>query len=156
MKPGPEISTTLQMPSRSRAATIRAAASRGGRPAFLASAMAALTWMSANWEGLITGSVPRNSSPNALAIAAWTLGITNSAGLFTLPNYQPLAGPPLPRGAQCLALRTFPGATGILVAAGNLRSADGVRVGARGKQTRDSTDRPAQARTSPAGPLART
>ena len=88
MKPGPEISTAVQMPSRSRASTILAAASRGGMPAFLASAMAALIWMSANCEGRTTGSVPRYSSPNALAIAAWTLGTTNSAGLFHCSNYQ--------------------------------------------------------------------
>src|SRR6478609_7516757 len=80
MNPGPLTSTESHTPSRSSAATILAATSRGGIPTFLASASAALTCTSANCDGRSTGSASRKSSPRAVAIADWTLGVSATSG----------------------------------------------------------------------------
>ena len=83
MKPGPLIATSLttsSAPAAVRAATIAAAASRGGIPTFLASASGALDCRSANALGRSTGSAPRNSSPNASAMARVTRGASASEG----------------------------------------------------------------------------
>jgi hypothetical protein len=78
--PGPLTSIPLHTPVRSSAASTRVATSRGGIPRRLASGNAKLACRSANWLGRSTGSAPRNSSPNAVAIAAETKGASVSCG----------------------------------------------------------------------------
>ena len=99
MKPGPLISTGCADAVQVEGVHDLAATSRGGIPTFLASASAALTWRSANWDGRSTGSASRKSSPKAAAIADWTLGVSATSGETMPAVYLAPAGCPRHRFA---------------------------------------------------------